>query len=238
MAVAPPDLSSEELLFDQGARIVGGIDEVGRGAWAGPVLVGVVTVRSDLGQPPGGVRDSKLLSKKRRLDLAPQIVAWAHEAATGSASARECDELGMRAAVALAASRALDLLADPPDAVILDGPLDLLRSSSMELARLVEAHRWRRSPPSVEAIVKADQRCLSVAAASVVAKVERDALMAALAESFPAFDFQANAGYPAPTHVRALSGYGLTSIHRRSWSFTESIPWLTGSGPSGPAPGR
>jgi ribonuclease HII len=226
MAVIDPDFLHEEALFETGASLVAGIDEVGRGAWAGPVLVGVITVKRDRPEPPRGIRDSKLLSKKRRAELAPQIASWAHEAATGSASARECDELGMRAAVALAASRALHELAEIPDAVIVDGPLDLLSAPSRRLATLVEPHRWRSSALQVKAVVKADLHCVSVAAASIVAKVERDALMASWAESFPGFDFERNAGYPAPSHVRALSGYGLTSEHRRSWSFTRAIPWM------------
>jgi len=226
MAVVEPDFCHEDALFETGARLVGGIDEVGRGAWAGPVLVGVVTVTPARAEPPRGIRDSKLVSKKRRVELAPQITSWAHEAATGSASARECDELGMRAAVALAASRALNELVDVPDALIVDGPLDLLSAPSGRLATLVRSHRWRSMAPRVEPVVKADQHCVSVAAASIVAKVERDTLMASWSESFPGFDFESNVGYPAPNHVRALSGYGLTSEHRRSWSFTRSIPWM------------
>ena len=132
----------------------------------------------------------------------------------------------MRAAIALAASRAIEQLDRVPDAVIVDGPLDLLFPQSLALSAAVADHRWRRSPPAVvEAVIKADQTCATVAAASVVAKVTRDALMADLTESYPAFDLDRNAGYPSPVHQTALRGYGLTPLHRRSWKFTETIPW-------------
>ena len=228
MATPLPDLDVEDGLFERGFQLVAGLDEVGRGAWAGPVSVGIVTLRRDPPTPPPGIKDSKLVARARRQMLAPAIEEWAHGAAVGSASARECDELGMRAAVALAASRALDALEEPPDAVIVDGPLDLLDGRSTKLDALVRAHRWRQRPPVVEALVKADLRCLSVAAASIVAKVHRDQEMALLAGCFPAFDFDSNAGYPSPGHQRALAGYGLTPIHRRSWAFTDSFPLLAG----------
>jgi ribonuclease HII len=225
MARPDPDLAEEEALFSWGATLVGGVDEVGRGAWAGPVTVGIVTIRPGHPAAPEGIRDSKLVSKARRRLLAPAIDAWAVESATGDATPAECDALGMRAAVALAASRAIESLREPPDAVIVDGPLDLLDGRSEQLLALVEDHRWRAQPPRVVSVVKADQRCLSVAAASIVAKVGRDSAMAQLASSFPAYDFEGNVGYPSPSHQRALFGYGLTAIHRRSWSYVESLRW-------------
>ena len=221
-----PDLSAEERLFAGGARSVAGIDEVGRGAWAGPVSVGVVVI-TDVAEPaPVGLRDSKLLSSAARERLIPAIVGWVAGRAVGHASAAECDGLGMRGAIALAASRAIEDLDEVPDAVIVDGPLDLLFPSSLALSAAVASHRWRATPPRVvEAIVKADQTCATVAAASVVAQVARDHLMAELAESFPAFDLDRNAGYPSAAHQTALRGYGLTPLHRRSWKFVDTIPW-------------
>ena len=221
-----PDLTTEQRLLATGATSVAGIDEVGRGAWAGPVSVGVVLIVETDTPAPVGLRDSKLLSPTARERLAPLVSDWATSAAVGHASARECDELGMRAAIALAASRAIEQLDRVPDAVIVDGPLDLLFPQSLALSAAVADHRWRRSPPAVvEAVIKADQTCATVAAASVVAKVARDALMADLTESYPAFDLDRNAGYPSPVHQTALRGYGLTPLHRRSWKFTEMIPW-------------
>ena len=220
-----PDLAEEEALFSEGALLVGGVDEVGRGAWAGPVTVGIVTIRAGHPAAPEGIRDSKLVSKARRRLLAPAIDAWAVESAVGDATPAECDALGMRAAVALAASRAIESLCELPDAVIVDGPFDLLDGRSEQLASLVAGHAWRQRPPKVVPVVKADQRCLSVAAASIVAKVGRDGAMAQLASSYPAYDFDGNVGYPSPSHQRALFGYGLTAIHRRSWSFVDALRW-------------
>ena len=226
MSRPTPDLSTERRLFRQGATSVAGIDEVGRGAWAGPVSVGIVLIADATTPPPHGLRDSKLLSAKERERLAPLVVGWAATAAVGHATPLECDQLGMRAAIALAASRAMELLDHVPDAVIVDGPLDLLFPESLALAAAVATHRWRSSPPRrVEAVVKADQTCATVSAASVLAKVERDAQMRALAESFPAFELERNVGYPSAAHQTALRGYGLTTLHRRSWKYTEMIPW-------------
>lgn len=230
-----PDLAAERRLLSTGARSVAGIDEVGRGAWAGPVSVGVVVVTDGASAMPEGLRDSKLLSPIARVRLVPAIKRWAAGWAVGHASPAECDLLGMRAAIALAASRAIEQLEEVPEAVIVDGPLDLLFPGTLELSAAVATHRWRATPPKViDAVVKADQTCASVAAASVLAKVERDAIMAGLAESFPAFDLDRNAGYPSPAHQTALRGYGLTPQHRRSWKFTETIPWERSPRPGAP----
>jgi ribonuclease HII len=223
MAVPDPDLEIEASLFDGGARLVAGIDEVGRGAWAGPVSVGVVVLAAEMPPAPAGIRDSKLLSAKKRIALAPAIVSWAVASAVGSASNHECDQLGMRGAVALACSRALDGLDCEVDAVIVDGPIDLLSGGGPGFSELVAAHAWRRHPPRVEAVVKADQRCLSAAAASVVAKVTRDAEMARWAEEFPGYGFEKSVGYPAPIHREALERDGLTPLHRVSWSYVETM---------------
>lgn len=223
MATPVPDLAIEQALFDCGARIVAGIDEVGRGAWAGPVSVGVVAITPHMPQAPEGIRDSKLLSPKRRHLLAPAIRQWAVASAVGSASNVECDQLGMRGAVALACSRGLDALSLAVDAVIVDGPIDLLSGGGPGFADLVAGHRWRERPPRVEAVVKADQRCLSVAAASVVAKVARDTEMADWAEQYPSYGFEKSVGYPAPVHRAALERLGLTPLHRLSWSYVEKM---------------
>ena len=224
-----PTLEVERKLFASGARVVVGLDEVGRGAWAGPVSVGAVAITTSCGEAPSTVRDSKALSAAARRRCVPLISEWATSDAVGHASAAECDELGMRAAVALAASRAIELLEVRPDALVVDGPLDLLDASNPALNEAVAGHVWRRGPrPSVEALVKADQHCASVSAASVIAKVRRDSILASWAESFPAFDLEQNAGYPSPSHQRALRGYGPTSIHRRSWRFIDAIPWMAG----------
>jgi len=208
MTAPYPTLRTERKFWSAGDRIVVGIDEVGRGSWAGPVTVAAVV--------PGdehlkGVRDSKLLTPDEREVAAKRVRAWARGIGVGHASHTECDELGMTEALRRAANRALCELAMQgfePDRIVLDGK-----------------HDYLAQPRVVRTIVKADQTVLSVAAASVVAKVTRDELMAGEAEHFPAYGFESNRGYPAPLHKCALAWHGPTSIHRRSWIFMEYSLW-------------
>jgi len=182
-----------------------GIDEVGRGSWAGPLTIGAAVVPRD--RRIYKLRDSKALTETEREALFDRIAGWCAAWSIGHASPQECDELGMSAAQRLAARRALDGLGVAPDAVILDGKWDFV------------------GHPVTRRLVKADARCLSVSAASILAKVTRDRIMRAEAGSFPGYDFDLNKGYPCPRHKAALAAYGPTSIHRRSWVFMESIPW-------------
>ncbi len=184
-----------------------GIDEVGRGAWAGPVTVAAVVAGPTHLR---GVRDSKMLARPERRVAAERVLEWSPAFAVAHASHDECDELGMTAALRLAGHRALADLARQgyeADRVILDGNHDYLGLGTR-----------------CTTVIKGDAKVLTVAAASCVAKVTRDRLMAEEAESFPAFDFQSNVGYPAPVHKVALNGYGPTAIHRRSWAF---MSWLS-----------
>jgi ribonuclease HII len=203
-----PTLRFERLCWEAGDEIVCGIDEVGRGSWAGPVTVAAVV-------PPDrhltGVRDSKMLTHAEREHCARRVRDWAVGIGVGHASHHECDEHGMTAALRLAGNRALDQLAAQgfvPDRIVLDGN-----------------HDYFRLGPRVKTIIKGDVSVLSVAAASVVAKVTRDALMAEEAEHFPAYGFESNRGYPAPVHKCALAGYGPSLIHRRSWIFMDYGLW-------------
>lgn len=205
--VPVPGMRHERACFDAGDRIVVGMDEVGRGAWAGPVTVGAVAVCADLGRILK-VRDSKVLTVEEREALYPRITAWALAWGVGHSTHTECDELGMTAALRLAGERALAALGPDPDRVILDGNHDYLGLGA----------RCRT-------VIDGDAHCLSVAAASVVAKVTRDRLMAAEADCYPGFEFDSNRGYPSPRHRYALAGYGPTAIHRRSWVFMENLPW-------------
>ncbi len=200
-----PGLSVERDLWNHGHHIVVGIDEVGRGAWAGPLTIGAVVAPHD--RRLYKLRDSKQLTEAEREGLFDRIADWASAWSVGHASVEECDRLGMSAAQKLAARRAVEGLGLEPDAVILDGTWDFV------------GHRVTRK------LVRADATCLSVAAASILAKVTRDRMMRAEAEHFPAFNFDNNKGYPCPKHRIALSGYGPTSIHRRSWAFMDSLPW-------------
>ncbi|MGK4580850.1 ribonuclease HII [Kitasatospora sp. HPMI-4] len=205
MPYDPPTHSVERSLRRAGARLVAGLDEVGRGAWAGPVTVGAAV--TGLRRPPEGLTDSKLLTERRRTALAPVLADWVTAYALGHASPQECDELGMTAALRLAAVRALEALPVRPDAVILDGKHDYLGGP------------WR-----VRTVIKGDQSCICVSAASVLAKVHRDGLMAELGESYPAYGFAENAGYPSPVHRSALEEYGPTEHHRLSWAYLDALP--------------
>jgi ribonuclease HII len=190
-----------------GSPLVAGVDEVGRGAWAGPVVVCAAVVRAGFPEPPGGLTDSKRLTAKRRAELAAELPGWVAGYAIGSASHEEIDALGMTAALRLAARAALDQLPERPGVVLLDGKHDYIGSP------------WR-----VRTAVKADLRSVSVAAASVLAKVHRDTLMAELGETCPDFAFADNAGYPAPAHQEALAAHGPTPYHRLSWSYLDDLP--------------
>ncbi|RKN37932.1 ribonuclease HII [Streptomyces hoynatensis] len=188
-----------------GARCVAGVDEVGRGAWAGPVTVCAAV--TGLRRPPEGLTDSKLLTPLRRAALAEVLTGWVTAYALGHATPQEIDALGMTAALRLAAVRALEGLPERPDAVILDGKHDYLGAP------------WR-----VRTVIKGDQSCVAVAAASVIAKVHRDRMLAELAPEHPEFDFDSNAGYPSPTHRSALEQLGPTPHHRLSWAYLEALP--------------
>ncbi|MGW0365163.1 ribonuclease HII [Streptomyces sp. NPDC002990] len=190
-----------------GAKVIAGVDEVGRGAWAGPVTV--CAAITGLRRPPAGLTDSKLLTAKRRDALIDVLEDWVTAHALGHASPEEIDELGMTAALRLAAGRALDALPVRPDAVILDGKHDYLGLP------------WR-----VRTVIKGDQSCVAVAAASVIAKVRRDRMMAVLGggDGFEDFAFADNAGYPSPVHRAALQERGPTPYHRLSWSYLDTLP--------------
>ncbi|WP_242454317.1 ribonuclease HII [Bailinhaonella thermotolerans] len=195
----------ERLLRAAGHRVIAGVDEVGRGAWAGPVVVGAAIVPPDFPPPPRGLTDSKLLTEARRTAIAAELADWAAAHALGEATPGEIDELGMTEALRRAATRALEALPIRPDCVILDGK-----------------HDYLGSPWAVRTEIKADVSCVSVAAASVLAKVHRDARMAALGHE--EYGFAENAGYPSPAHQRALAELGPTPHHRLSWSYLDDLP--------------
>lgn len=206
MATKPvPNLKLEKDLWAAGHDVVVGMDEVGRGSWAGPLTVGAAVLPE--GRRVNGVRDSKQLSEARREELFERVAGWCRAWSVGHASHSECDELGMSAAQKLAAARAIEGLGIRPDVVLIDGNWDFVGNGNTRL------------------IVKGDTKVLSIAAASILAKVTRDRIMRAESEHYPAFDFDRNKGYPCPRHKIALKGYGPTPIHRRSWAFMDSLPW-------------
>ena len=222
-----PTLREERRLLREGHRYVAGVDEVGRGALAGPVTVGVVVVDAAGRSAPSGVRDSKLLTPAAREALVPKLRRWAVGYAVGHAEPEEIDSYGIIAALRLAGRRALAQLAPtPPTCVLLDGSHDWLTVPA-EPVGLFELDLPGRRPappvavgvePVVTTMVKADLRCAAVAAASVLAKVERDAIMTGRADDFPIFGWRENKGYSAPEHVAALRRYGPCAQHRRTWS--------------------
>jgi len=194
-------------MWDDGHDVVVGLDEVGRGAWAGPLTVAAAVLPAD--RRVNGVRDSKALTESERERLFDRVASWCRAWAVGHASAAECDEMGMSAAQRLAARRALDGLGVEPGAVLLDGRWDFVGARTTRL------------------IVRGDATCLSISAASVLAKVTRDRIMREQAEGHPGFEFAANKGYPCPRHKLALRGHGPTAIHRLSWAFVDDLPWST-----------
>jgi ribonuclease HII len=206
MPYEPPTHSVERSLrATTGARIVAGVDEVGRGAWAGPVTV--CAAITGLRRPPEGLTDSKLLSPKRRTALAGHLEGWVTAYALGHSSPQEIDDLGMTAALRQAAVRALEALPVRPEAVILDGK-----------------HDYLGAPWKVRTVIKGDQSCVAVAAASVIAKVRRDAMMAQLSPEYLDFGFAENVGYPSPVHKAALERLGPTEHHRVSWAYMDALP--------------
>jgi ribonuclease HII len=222
-----PTLDRERRLWKEGHQWVAGLDEVGRGAWAGPVSVGVAVVRTGCRRNgmPAWLRDSKLLAEDRREDIFDAVARWCAAWAVGHASAAECDRFGMTAALRLASFRALAALDPPPDALIMDGPLNYLVDRLPPEAATELPLPAVEPPPVVVPVVDADVHCAAVSAASVLAKVTRDRLMRAESVHFPAYDFEDNKGYPSPTHKMALRGYGLSAIHRRTWAFVGNLPW-------------
>jgi len=203
-----PTRKIEQQLWAEGCEVIVGIDEVGRGAWAGPLMVGAAILPRD--RRVLGVRDSKLLTEADRERLFDRIAGWCLAWSVGAVSQEECDDMGMADAQRLACRRAIEGLAVAPDVAISDG-------------------RWDFVTPTVgrvEMRVSADRSCLSVAAASILAKVVRDRQMRALSEDYPHWAFETNKGYPCPKHKAALQGYGPSSIHRRTWVFMDHyVPW-------------
>ena len=209
MTVADPTLEFESELHAGGARYVIGCDEVGRGAIAGPVAVGVCVVDAAVGAHPAGLRDSKMLSEKRREELAPLAAAWARFSAVGLATALEVDRLGIMVALGLAGKRALIQLHES-GAPITESVL-LLDGSYNWLTPVLQ------SPLRVQTRVKADRDCASVAAASVVAKVHRDRLMIDYDAEYPGYGWSGNKGYGSAEHFAAIDSIGPSALHRMTW---------------------
>jgi ribonuclease HII len=196
-----PDLTIEQSLWQNGLVKLAGIDEAGRGAWAGPVSAGVVILPPELSllETLHGVRDSKLMTPLQRETWAPRIqlncLAWG----VGFASASEIDEIGILPATRLAVLRALQNLSISPEHLI----TDYLKLPDIPIPQ---------TP-----LIKGDRRCLSIAAASVLAKTRRDALMRQLEYDYPAYGFARHKGYGTRQHQAAIHRFGLCAVHRKSF---------------------
>lgn len=208
-----PTLDFESELLRNGATYVVGIDEVGRGALAGPVCVGVAVVDAGVNTVPDGLADSKLISAKKRDALVPILQHWVVAYGVGYAQPSEIDEVGIIAALRRAGIRALQQLPVVPDVAILDGSHNWLSRSDDLFTEHADV-----ITPTVRVRVKADRDCAAVAAASVLAKVDRDALMVQLDAQFPGYGFADNKGYGSAGHQEAIATRGLTDAHRRSWN--------------------
>ncbi|PWC03946.1 ribonuclease HII [Agromyces badenianii] len=206
--VAVPTLRAEREFLAQAPMMLA-CDEVGRGALAGPVAIGLVLIDSAVRRMPAGLRDSKLLSEPRREALAPRASAWVRASAVGEASAAEIDELGIMACLGLAGARAFaelsaanELVSDVP--LLLDGNHDWLSAAIQHRARVVTR-------------IKADRDCASVAAASVIAKVHRDRFMRRAHDERPLYAWDENKGYSSRAHFAAIDEHGASELHRTTW---------------------
>ena len=221
----------EEEGYGRGFKCVAGLDEVGRGPWAGPVVAAAVVLPRGVSHP--GIKDSKLLSARKREALAPWIkenaVAWG----LGIVSVEEIDKINILQASLLAMSLAFSQLRPVPDCLLIDGPhkipLDFLRrvQKVQDVQNDLNGFERFEQMPFQRAIKKGDRLSVSIAAASIVAKVARDRMMVEYDRLYPEYGFGQHKGYGCATHLAALSRYGPSPIHRRS--FRPVREWLAGS---------
>jgi ribonuclease HII len=212
-----PTLRFVNRLATEFGPLIAGCDEVGRGALAGPVTVGIVVVDARSVVTRTVLRDSKLLTPEKRVELVPLVRSWGIGSAVGHASAEEIDSLGIMAALRLAGVRALGELSAAgvvPDVVHLDGNYDWLGRAGQ--GSLFDEPVALPTVP-VRTTIKADLKCQAVAAASILAKVARDQLMVEYAAEESRFNWAVNKGYATPDHRAALASFGPTALHRRSW---------------------
>ncbi len=212
-----PSLLLERSVVSPGSLVVG-LDEVGRGSLAGPLVVGAVVVDPWGEEPPPGLDDSKRLSALRRERLVPLLTSWCHAWSLGWVGADEIDQWGMRWALAVAAQRALESLSREPDFALVDGSFNFLRGPAAQPF-------CETSPPQLtfenlpaRCVVKGDRVSAAIAAAAVLAKVERDEYMTALSPTFPDYGWAANKGYGSSDHMEALAATGPSPHHRLSWA--------------------
>lgn len=210
-----PHLEREWALISDGHQMVIAMDEVGRGAIAGPVTVGAGIWLAELDDVPDGIRDSKLVVEAKRPELADRANRWLHTTSVGNATAAEVDKMGITAALGLAGNRALAALRERARfegaVVLLDGQHDWLSASlPFDLPVVTQ--------------VKADRDCASVAAVSLVAKVSRDSEMILADQRYPEYGFSSHKGYGSATHFHAIEKYGPCELHRLTWLRPTELP--------------
>lgn len=213
-------LSLDERRAVSAGQVVVGLDEVGRGALAGPVVVGAVAI-GGARRPPRGLDDSKALAARARRALLGPITAWADDWSLGWAGADEVDAWGLRLALAVAATRALAALRVAPAVALVDGNLNLLDAPVRLTLGAPEPPALAFAAMACQTVVGGDARCAAIAAASVLAKVHRDAAMRDAHRAHPRYGWASNVGYGAPAHLEALRRFGPTPLHRRSWALPE-----------------
>lgn len=204
-----PSRQREDELFAAGHRVIIAMDEVGRGALAGPVSVSAAVFTLDLSDGPEGIKDSKLVSEKKRGPLAQAIREWLPAVSVGESSPQEIDSVGITKALGRAGARALGQLSPWLDGswspvVLLDGHHDWLSPHLDYSIRVITQ-------------VKADRDCVSVAASSLVAKVTRDGQMIDADPRFPHYGFASNKGYGSTGHMAAIEQFGPCELHRMTW---------------------
>ena len=211
----------EEKAYARGFRALAGVDEVGRGPLAGPVIAAAVILPRGYSHPE--IRDSKVLSAKQRDKLATMIRESAVGWAVGVADVEEIDRLNILQASLLAMVKALAALKENADCILIDGnqtiPLALFRLGEFLPGRTVYQ----------KTIIKGDQRCLSIAAASIVAKVARDEMMIELDKQYPEYGFAAHKGYGCAAHFDALKRFGPSPVHRQSFKPVRDVATEPGS---------
>jgi len=218
----PTTLDHERALAARhGVRFIGAVDEVGRGALAGPITVGITVIDIESVREFPELRDSKLLRPETREELVPKVRDWAVGHGVGHASAQEIDALGVTAALRLAGTRAVEQCAVAPQAILLDGSYDWLSAPEPDLFDMLADER---EPVGLHlplaTIIKGDMTCQAIAGASILAKVERDGIMTDLAVSHPDFGWEINKGYATAAHRAAISAQGPCDYHRKSWNLT------------------
>jgi ribonuclease HII len=204
-----PTFAIEKLLLDEGFTLIAGVDEVGRGSLAGPLCVGIVIfdasfITSTTG-PINGINDSKKLSHRQRRAGVDLIRACSVHSSSILVSHRTVDRLNINGATEFALNRLIESIPIRPDIIILDGNFSF------------------HSPVPIRSILKGDTKSISIASASIMAKVRRDAIMERFDELYPGYYFSSNKGYGTRQHMEALSGRGLTPIHRRSYEPARSM---------------